>query len=254
MKSNYKFLIYFFLVSILLYIGIYLIVDFSLKQFTRHDNIIYVPSLVGLNLADAKDILIKHQLIDSILDSAAYNPEFRRGAILSTDPKYKTQVKPGRKIYLTINPEKINYILFPDLKNKSLRQGVSLLENNAFLFGDLYYVQHLAKDAIQFSKHSDTLITFGDSLPKFSTVDLYLGKGNGEYVAVPNLIGLDFKSVKNKLNYNSLNLDTIYMVNDTVIDTLNYTVFKQDPSFNEKVNMGSFISVWVKDTIINIEN
>ena len=254
MKSNYKFLIYFLLVSILFYVGVYLVVDIGLKQFTRHNHIIYVPSLVGLSLSDAKDTLHKYQLIDSILDSAAYNPEYRRGAILSTDPKHNTQVKPGRKIYITINPKKINYILFPDLKNKSLRQGISLLENNAFVFGDLYYVQHLAKDAIQFSKNSDTLITFGDSLPKFSIIDLYLGNGNDEYVTVPNLLGLDYRGVKNRLNSNSLNLDTTYIINDTLVDSLSYTIFKQDPPFNEKVSIGSFISVWAKDTIINIEN
>jgi len=261
MKSNYKFLIYiitylfvFFFSSIFFYVVIFLIVDSNLKQFTRHDQVIHVPSLVGLNLSDAKDTLKKYQLIDSIIDSAAYNPDYQRGAILSTEPKENTQVKPGRKIYLTINPEKVNYIFFPDLKNKSLRQGISLLENNAFKFGNLYYVEHLAKDAIQFSKHADTLITVSDSLLKFSVIDLYLGKGELEYVIIPNLIGLELNMVKNKLNYNSLNLDTTGLIHAELSDTIRAIVFKQEPEFNEKVPPGSFISVWSKDTLMKFEN
>lgn len=44
----------------------------------------------------------------------------------------------ARKIYITINPKKITYIPLPQLKNKSLRQAISLLENNAFRVGNLY--------------------------------------------------------------------------------------------------------------------
>ena len=142
MKLNYKFLIYLLLASIVFYFLCFKIIDISLKRYTLHHEIIYVPSLVGLNLSSTQDTLEKHHLNFIIIDSAAYNPNYERGSVLAHTPKAGAEVKPGRKIYLTVNPTKITYISFPELKNKSLRQAINLLETNAFRVGHLYYIKH----------------------------------------------------------------------------------------------------------------
>ena len=146
MKLNYKFLIYFFLGLFVFFFLVFKIVDFSLKRYTLHHHIINVPSLVGLSLPSVEDTLETYNLDFVIIDSAAYNPDYDRGSILSHSPKAGSEVKPERKIYLTINPLTVHYIPFPDLKNKSLRQGINLLENSAFRIGNIYYVDHFAKD------------------------------------------------------------------------------------------------------------
>lgn len=256
MKLNYKFLIYLFLGLFIFFFLVVKIVDFSLKRYTLHHNIIDVPSLVGLSLSSVEDTLEKYNLEFIIIDSAAYNPDYARGSILSHAPKAGSEVKPERKIYLTINPLTVHYIPFPNLKNKSLRQGINLLENSAFRIGNIYYVDHFAKDVIRYSEVVlDSILSnrvnFHDTLPKFSVINLYLGNGNIENVMVPSLLGLEFNMVKSKLNNNSLNLGNSYL-EDVNNDTL-MIVYQQDPLPNKEVELGSFINVWAKDTLIDIK-
>jgi len=224
-------------------------VDFCLKQYTLHYQIIRVPSLIGLDLSSAKETLKQHDLDFIIIDSAAYNPDYDRGAILSHTPKSGSEVKPNRKIYLTINPLTVHYIAFPQLINKSLRQSISLLENNAFRIGHLYYVDYFAKDVVRFAKTDNKEVEFNDSLPKFSVIDLYLGNGYEKTVIVPNVIGFKIKQVKRRLNNYSLNLGDINIIDSN--DSLSMIIYQQDPQFNTKVTIGSFISVWGKDTVFN---
>ena len=223
-------------------------IDFSLKKYTRHHSIITVPSLLGLDSLSAQDTLDKYNLELIILDSASYNPNYNRGAILAHNPKPNSKVKPGRKIYLTINPLKLNYIPFPDLKNKSLRQAISLLESNAFRVGNLHYVDYFAKDVVRFCKVDRVLVNTYDSLPKFSIVDLYLGDGRLQEIEVPTVLGLEFHEIKRVLNNYSLNVGTCYFDN-SVSDTLNSVIYKQEPIFSEKVPLGSYISVWLTDSV-----
>ncbi len=263
MKEKYKLLINSILWLIIGFLCFFLL-HLGLKRYTLHHKIIHVPSLVGLNLPEVEDILAQHDLSFIILDSAAYNPDYDRGAILSHSPKAGSAVKPHRKIYLTINPLTIHYMPLPDVKNKSLRQGISLLENNAFIIGDLYYTDHFAKDVIRFMQVADTnspnhgsRVEFNDTLPKFTSIDLYLGNGYVDYVTVPSLIGLGLNDVKAKLNHNSLNIGSYY-IDDTHVDTIHnhhfidtlMIIYKQEPNVNEKVDIGSFINVWAKDTLI----
>lgn len=266
MKINYHLVIYTLVIFIVCYAG-YRTIDFILKKYTLHNDIISVPHLVGFSM-DA-DTLSTFNLEFIVRDSAAYNPNYERGAILSHAPKSGSIVKPGRKIFLTINPYTVHYIAFPDLKNKSLRQAINLLENNAFRIGTLYYVDHFARDVIRYVKinpdyhnltspssiatlNKNSVINVSDSLPKFSVVDLYLGNGHVEYISPPNLIGFECDSVliKRKLNNNSLNLGECFC-DDSVEDTLKSIIYQQVPNLYDNIPIGSFVSVWAKDTIIN---
>ena len=251
MKLNYKFLIYFFLASVISTFLFFQIIDVSLKRYTLHYNTISVPSLVGLSLPMVQDTLDKYDLQFTIIDSAAYNPNYNRGSVLSHFPRSGSQVKSGRKIYITINPLKINYIALPYLKNKSLRQAISLLENNAFRVGNLYYTKHFAKDVIRFAKLGDQIVDFNDTLPKFSIIDLYLGDGYSNGISIPNLKGLEFREIRRKLNNNSLNLGECY-IPENISDTTVVFIYKQEPEANEKVSLGSFVSVWGTDSLNNI--
>ena len=227
--------------------SLFLIIDISLKKYTRHHDIINVPSLIGLNLQSAKDTLNKYDLTFSIIDSAAYNPKYSRGSILSHTPKVGAHVKPGRKIYLTLNPTTIHYALLPDLKNKSLRHGISLLESNAFRVGDIHYVDYFAKDLIRYLKVNNEIVNANDSLPKFTIIDLYIGDGYEDNVKVPDLIGVEFSQIKRKLNNYSLNLGLINF-DKNINDTISSIVYKQDPSYQEQVPLGNYVSVWLKDS------
>ena len=248
MKLNYRFFIFLSFFLITLFFLIFKIIDVSLKKYTRHYEIIQVPSLLGLSLSSVEDTLKKINLEFVVLDSAAYNPNYNRGAILSHTPKEGSNVKPERKIYLTINPLTIQYIPLPDLKDKSLRQAMSLLESNAFRVGNLYYVDYFAKDVIRFVKATGNIINKGDSLPKFTIIDMYLGNGQMKTIEVPDIIGLEFQNIKSKLNNYSLNLGEYYF-NQIIDDTAAAIIYKQHPIYGEKVPLGSYVSIWLKDSL-----
>ena len=207
-----------------------------------------MPSLVGLALSETQDTLHGMDLNSIIIDSAAYNPNYDRGDVLSHQPTAGSEVKPGRKIYLTINPVTAHYLPLPDLKNKSLRQAISLLDNNAFRVGYLYYIDHYAKDLVRFVKVNSKIVHANDSLPKFTTVDLYLGDGHNKNTTVPDIIGLEFDQITRKLNNHSLNLGEYYMT-DSIIDTIHSIIYQQNPLANKKVPLGSYINIWLKDSL-----
>ena len=248
MKLNYRFLIFLTFFLIILFFIVVKVIDVSLKNYTRHHSIIHVPSLLGFSLSDVEDTLSQLDLEFIILDSAAYDPNYNRGSILSHIPKGGSQVKPGRKIYLTINPFTVNYIPLPDLNNKSLRQGISLLESNAFRVGDLHYVDYYAKNLIRMVKADNNEVKKGDSLPKFTVIDIYLGDGHAKNIVVPDLVGLELYDIKRKLNNYSLNLGDYYYTGH-IDDTINSTIYKQQPIPGEKVPMGSYISIWLNDSL-----
>lgn len=245
---NYRYLLWLLLFSGFVLFIFLKAIDIGLKKYTRHNNIIYVPSLVGLDLDLTKDTLYRMGLNFKIIDSAAYNPAYDRGDVLSHQPKHGSEVKEGRQIYLTINPLTIHYIPLPDLQDKSLRQAMSLLENNAFILGDLQYVDHYAQNLVRYVKVNSQIVNHNDSLPKFTKVDLYLGDGYNEHVLVPDLVGINFTQIKQKLNNNSLNLGPFYM-DSSIVDTALSVAYKQDPIANEKVPLGSYISVWFNESL-----
>ena len=247
MKFNYRFFIFLFVLIFSLFFLVFKTIDFSLKKYTRHHSIIHVPSLVGLSLLEAKDTLDKYNLQCIVLDSAAYDPSYQRGAIVLHTPKAYSEVKPGRKVYLTINPLTIQYVSLPDLNNKSLRQGISLLENHAFRIGDLHYVDYFAKDLIRFTKSDNNNVQKGDTLPKFSIIDLYVGDGFSKTVIVPDVVGLKYQQIKKKLNNHSLNLGEVE-VDAIILDTMNAFVHEQKPVSNEKVPIGSYVSITIRES------
>ena len=92
MKLNLKFIFYFFLITILVSLLLFKIIDISLKRYTLHDKIIHVPSLVGLSLSSVEDSLKNYDLKFVIIDSAAYNPDYLRGSVLSHSPNMGAEV------------------------------------------------------------------------------------------------------------------------------------------------------------------
>jgi len=248
MKLNYRFLIYLSFFSLACFFLVFKTIDVSLKKYTRHHDIIHVPSLVGLSLLSAQDTLVKKKLTFTIIDSTAYNPQYTRGAVIDHTPKAGSSVKPGRKIYLTMNPLTIHYVPLPDLKNKSLRQAISVLESHAFRIGNLYYVDYFAKDVIRFFKVNGDVVNVNDSLPKFTIVDLYVGDGQEKTVSVPDISGLPFSQIKRKLNNYSLNLGFCHF-NTHISDTLKSVIYKQEPLADTKAPLGSYVKVWFKDSL-----
>ena len=118
---------------------------------------------------------------DEVMDSANYNPDYPRYAVIDQVPAPGKFVKENRKLYLTLNPSGYRKISVPDLVRRTRRQVEPTLRSLGFEIGSVTYKPDIAKDAVLELLHKGKLIEPGDELMKTSVIDLVLGDGSGQY-------------------------------------------------------------------------
>jgi len=152
-----------------------------LKISTNHDERIEVPNLSMLSLGEVEDKLDEMHLQYEIMDSANYNPDYPKYAVIDQVPASGKFVKEHRKLYLTLNPSGFRKIVVPDMIRRTRRQVEPTLRSLGFKIGDVTYKPDIAKDAVLELRHKGKLIEPGDELMKTSVIDLVLGDGSGQY-------------------------------------------------------------------------
>jgi len=264
--KKYKNLIIFLFLAPILLCAFFLVTDFFLKKHTNHNQLISLPNLLGKTFQEVHNTLnslnLNYQLVDKNIRD--YNPNFQIGAVTSQDPYPGEKVKEGRSIYLTLNAEKIPLTAFPNISDKPFRYAKSILESVNLKVGKIFYKNDIAENVILKSEFDGFLIKKSDSIPIFSSVDLYIGTGdprNQFQFKVPKLEGLLFQDAENLLKENFLNLGDIY-IDGLVSDSLNLIVYKQSRRstntiqtfyFSSKAKAPS-VDVWLTNDISKINN
>ena len=253
--KKYKSLILFLFAALIFLFVFFFLVNLILKNHTNHNQLIEVPNLLGKSVQESHNELINLKLNYDLLDIGAYNPNYKIGSVVNQDPLPYDKVKEGRKIYLTINPDKIPYTIFPDILDKPFRYAVALLYSYKLKVGDIYYKNDIAAKVILKSKFEGFTIKKSDSLPIFSLIDLYVGSGiplNQFEFKVPQLIGLSIADAEINLKESFLNLGDVY-IDDVVLDSLALFVYKQSKrplsttriyKFNSQAKAPS-VDIWV---------
>ena len=152
-----------------------------LKISTNHDEQIEVPDLSMLSLDAVEGKLDEMDLQYEIMDSANYNPDYPKYAVIGQVPAPGKFVKENRKLYLTLNPSGFRKIVVPDMIRRTRRQVEPTLRSLGFEIGDITYQPDIAKDAVLELRHKGKLIEPGEELMKTSVIDLVLGDGSGQY-------------------------------------------------------------------------
>jgi len=174
----------------LLYAGIGMIIFvFIIMKWlnisTNHDQKIEVPNLEKLSLNDVEKTLEELDLNFVVIDSASYNPNYPKKAVIDQDPEPGDFVKENRKIYLTLNPSGYKDVEIPNLFGKTRRQVTSQLRSIGFRVDDEFvYVNDIAEDVVRGLIFSSKNLKVGDKVPKNSLITLKLGngKGTGRYI------------------------------------------------------------------------
>lgn len=139
-----------------------------------------VPDVRGRSRKDAEQMLKSAQL-DYVTQSEPYS-DMKQGTIIDTDPAPGTPVKPGRDIGLIISrgpdAEKV-----PDLKNRTLQDARTDLENRRLVVGSVDYVD---SPTVEAGRVVDTTPAAGIDLKPGSSVNLRISRGP---LMVPNLVG-----------------------------------------------------------------
>ncbi len=116
-------------------LAVYLFLSMVLTSwYTRHGQSIKVPKVSGMSIDNATDILDDNDLELVIMDSV-YNEDMKPNTIVEQDPKPDLSVKPGRKIYVTVNTGIIPKVKMPKLINGSSNLAKVLLQNSGLKLG-----------------------------------------------------------------------------------------------------------------------
>ncbi|MFC7358610.1 PASTA domain-containing protein [Jejudonia soesokkakensis] len=165
------------LFAILAVIILCFLVLWWLRSTTNHGDTIEVPSLSKLSLDKVEDILDDNDLRYEILDSANYNPDFPKYAVIEQIPKAGKFVKEDRKIYLTLNPSGYRKIKVPDVTSKTERQAVPTLLASGFEIGKISTRPHISDQVLEM-RYNGTKLEPGTELQKTSKIDLIIGDGS----------------------------------------------------------------------------
>lgn len=230
-------------------VGIIMALLIWLNFYTRHGQSRPVPDFKGLSVEQTVSLARKSKVRFQITDSV-YTAEVPRGSIAEQHPKPGFKVKKGRNIILTINAFNPEMVAMPNLINLPRRQAVMILDGAGLELGTQRYIPDISVDVVLKQLFNGREIQEGDSLQKGSVIDLMLGKGlSNQRTSVPDLIGLNLGSARDRIFGASLTLVTSIYDNTVVngTDSSNAFVYKQNPDFSNDatLQLGSSIYLWL---------
>lgn len=206
-----------------------------LDIYTLHGRSIQVPDLEGLYLDEAKELLpelnLRYVINDSIFDNTR-----EKGSVAMQDPEAGTKVKRNRTIYLTTVAVLPEMVPMPDLTDLSRRQAMALLETHGLRVGRIEYKPDIARNVVLEQKYQDGIIEPGAPVAVGTSINLVLGEGIGENIAlVPLVIGMTPEEAARTLISASLNLGEERHFEEEE-ETRAYRVYRQSPDpLNEPV-------------------
>lgn len=113
----------------------YLVLSMLFTNFyTRHGESVKVPNVTGMPAENAFANLDDQDLEMIIVDSV-YREDMKPMTIVDQDPKPDMKVKPGRKIYVTVNSGVKPKVKMPQLVNQSANLAKVLLQNSGLVLG-----------------------------------------------------------------------------------------------------------------------
>lgn len=198
------------------------------------ENLVSVPSIVGLKLRDAEKIVEEKGLYVKVIKSD-FSKDFPIDYIISQDPSPYILVKKGRIINVVISngPPKV---LVPDFIGMSFKDAQELIYENKLLIGNIEEI-------------SDPNVGVGIIIEQFPSPKTYVEEGTkidlkiskGVLNQIPSLIGLSVEEAKSLIVTSGFNVGKI--INKSNPAYSSGIVWDQDPA---PLTYGS------EDTIIDI--
>lgn len=190
-----------------LYLGLALLIALGLAFFfvlnsvvlpgyTRHDETITVPDVTHLAYEEAADVL-RHSDLRVEQEMQRFDPEKPRDVVVDQSPAPETLVKPGRRVYLTVNTGVAPTVTVPRLEGFSPREAQNQLRGVGLLLGEV------RADSIP-HPYQNT-VTRQDPPPGIATrageaVTIWVSTGPGDqWVTVPDVTGMVVRDAQQHL-------------------------------------------------------
>jgi beta-lactam-binding protein with PASTA domain len=219
---------------------VYLVFNLWLMpSFTRHEVSISVPDVIDLSEEEAAAELGEAGLrTESVI---LRKPNLPKDVVIDQNPPPFAEVKPGRRVYLTINTGDTTTVVVPRVESYGIRQARNMLMQADLIVGEVL------PDSIP-SVYEDIITSQsplpGERVSPGTTVNLLYGTGLGTAnVSVPDVTGLPPDTAREALL--DLRLRSI-VVDDPPEEDL-VVVISQAPAPGTSVKEGYEVRLFLRD-------
>lgn len=168
-KENFKTLV---LASAVM-LGVAAVLFWALKYYTRHDEKIIVPDVIGKAASIAIQELDGLDL-NAVITDTIFVADKQVNTVIEQSPDKDSEVKSGRKIYLVVSSNKAPLIEVPDLKDLSEREAKAQLIARGFKVGKVIQVPQFG--GVIGLNYQGKAVTERTKVPKGSTIDIRIGR------------------------------------------------------------------------------
>ncbi|MDR2912623.1 MAG: PASTA domain-containing protein [Alistipes sp.] len=218
----------------------------ALNLFTRHSQREPVPDFIGINIAEVEQMAGREGLRLEVIDSI-YAPMYGGGAVIEQLPASGTEVKKGRRIFVTITSHQQKMVPVPFVTGFSLRQAKNMIEMAGLEIGELRYVSNIATGNVlaELIGRDTVRRNSGRQLEVGSGVTLVVGKAeDAAWVDIPKVVGLTLGEAKSRLWERGFNVGEVRR--DEGINLINQKdagVYRQSPAYGRTAALGTRISI-----------
>ncbi len=166
---------------------LYVLISFWLMPaYTQHGVTVTVPDLRGGTAQEASSNLERVDLTAEFIQLR--KPNLPKGVVIDQSPTPQSRVKPGRRIYVTVNSGDTTTVVVPNIEALPVREAQNQLMTNGLLVG-------LVKPDSIPSAHANTITrqdpAAGTRVAARSPVNVWFSTGLGDrIVTVPDVVGM----------------------------------------------------------------
>lgn len=251
MKSFWKWLkqytiLYNLVIIGLLFLGLAIAAFVVMAIGTRHSARRTVPDFIGLRMNDAEYFADRRDL-RIIVNDSLYVPAYPGGVVLDQLPKGGVVVKPGRKVYVTINSSKQRMVAVPYVAGRSLRQAKNMLETAGLTIEYMEYVSDIATNYVLAEYVNGEEVTEESEIKaeKGSGVVLRVGVAEGDSeTTVPMVVGRTLHEAKSRLWESGFNIGEIeFEEGIPMLERNRAKVYNQSSVVGTQLPYGSRVSI-----------
>lgn len=228
--------------------------NIGLKRGTRLGTAIEVPNMLGMNVEEARRLADIEDFRIVVRDSI-FDVDLPGGTIVDqlphTSAVRNVMVKPGRKIYVTINAYNRRVVDIPFVAKQTLRQAVNQLERAGLTVAEIIYKPDMTSTDYVLQQYVDNTEILPTTQRK-----CYVGTGVTLVVSyryeeqrayAPRLTGLSLQQAKGALWDNGLNVARV-VYDDSIEDIVSQRkakVYSQSPKLGTAMSRGDEVTIYL---------
>jgi D-alanine-D-alanine ligase len=236
-------------------IGLLLLTQLWLRFYTHHGQKIVLPAFVGMEIDKAREIA-DDKSFEIIVNDSVFIVGKKGGLITDQNPKATTQVKEGRKVYVTITKfgtETVRVADLPTMYGNAFDQKKTELKYRDIecVIKDYVYDPGEPNHILEVWYNGELIMSRDGrkdeiEIKKGGTLECVVSRRDGGDVTVPDLRCLTVEEARFMLESSKLQLGDIAKKGTAEPDAVLYVV-SQSPSYDgiTNIKMGEKVSIGV---------